>query len=275
MVFLFCVTIGFLSALTGSLVGLGGGVILVPSLLILNEFIESFNWATAQNIVGISLIVMVFTALSSSISYFKDKRIDYKSGTLFVLASVPGGIVGSWLNQFIDTDSFSLYFGFLMLAMFVMFFFKTNVPKKRNRTITTKWTINREVIINGEAKTYSYPWIAAVGLAFLVGNLSGLFGIGGGSLMVPIMILLFGFPAHVAIATSMFMILFLSLISSLTHINLGHVPWEYVWLFIPGAWIGGTIGAKVNQRLKESTVELILRFILIIIGIRLIWQGLG
>ncbi|MRH44709.1 TSUP family transporter [Aquibacillus halophilus] len=274
MVFFICVIIGFLSAFIGSLVGLGGGVILVPSLLILYELFDSFNWANSHNIVGISLLVMVFTALSSSISYFKEKRIDYKSGGLFVIGSVPGGIFGSWLNQFLHTEIFSLYFGLLMFAIFLMFFFKANILK-RKRAVPNKWTVDREVFLNGTKQTYSFSSITAIVIAMAVGTLSGLFGIGGGSLMVPIMVLLFGFPAHIATATSMYMIFFLSLISSLTHIILGHIPWEYVWLFIPGAWIGGTIGAMLNKRLKSSTLEWVLRIILIVIGIRLIWQGIG
>ncbi|MDL4839940.1 sulfite exporter TauE/SafE family protein [Aquibacillus rhizosphaerae] len=267
------IIIGFLAAFVGSIAGLGGGVILVPTLLVLHELFDSFNWATSQNVVSISLIVMIFTALSSSISYYKENRIDYKSGFIFVLASIPGGVLGSYLNKFINTEQFSLYFGFLMLAMFAVFFLKKRNPSQENHTGI--WVAERSVKINNELHRYSYSKIIAVVVAFFVGVLSGLFGIGGGSLMVPAMILLFRFPAHIATATSMFMIVFLSISSSLSHIFLGHVNWEYVWMFIPGAWFGGIVGAKVNQRMKSSTVELFLRVLLIIIGIRLIWQGIG
>lgn len=92
--------------------------------------------------------------------------------------------------------------------------------------------------------------------------------------MVPAMILLFGIPAHIATATSMFMIFFVSIIGASTHIVLGHVIWQYAIFFIPGAWIGGKLGAIVNQRLTGKTLEWILRAILIIIGIRMIAEGL-
>ncbi|ENH96827.1 hypothetical protein J416_09019 [Gracilibacillus halophilus YIM-C55.5] len=66
MVVFLCILIGFLSAFVGSIVGFGGGVILVPLLLILHTFTPLFDWATPSTIVGISLIIMVFTAASST-----------------------------------------------------------------------------------------------------------------------------------------------------------------------------------------------------------------
>lgn len=271
MFFLICILIGFLAAFIGSIVGLGGGVILVPILLILHEFLPSFDWASPQHIVGISLIVMIFTAFSSSYTYYKKDRIDFRSGFLFVIGSVPGGIIGSWTNQFFDPERFSIFLGLLMLFMFGLFFFrKTTEPVITNK----RWQINRTAEIYQKTYTYQFSIVAGFSVAFVVGMLSGMFGIGGGSLMVPIMVLLFRFPAHMATATSMFMILFTSISSSVAHILLGHVMWEYVWLFIPGAWFGGILGAKVNQQLKGSTVEFLLRALLLIISIRLIWQGI-
>src|SRR5699024_11545807 len=80
--------------------------------------------------------------------------------------------------------------------------------------------------------------------------ISGLFGIGGGTISVPAMILFFGIPVQVAIGTSMFMIFFISLISSSTHIFLGHIAWKYVIFFIIGSYLGGTAGARMSKWFK-------------------------
>ncbi|ASN04859.1 sulfite exporter TauE/SafE family protein [Virgibacillus necropolis] len=271
MVYIICMIIGFVTAFAGSLIGLGGGVILIPSLLFLHQFSSEFAWATPQTIVGISLIVMFFTALSSTISYFKKGRVDYKTGLLLLSGSIPGGIFGSWLNQFIAAERFSFYFGILMIVLSLLFLL-------RRKTTSEKQTIAQKNIrsFHLDDKTYHYSvsfWGAFI-VSLFVGTLSGLFGIGGGSVMVPLMILLFGFPAHIAIATSMFMIVFISMISAGTHIILGHVSWEYVLFFIPGAWIGGAIGAIVNQKLKSQSLEWILRVLLLVVGVRLIIEGL-
>jgi uncharacterized membrane protein YfcA len=133
----------------------------------------------------------------------------------------------------------------------------------------------RTVHIDGETFHYHIALLPAFAISFVVGLLSGLFGIGGGSITVPALILVFGVPIQIAIATSMFMILFISIISSGTHIILGHIVWEYAFLFIIGAWLGGTIGARTNQFLKGKTLEWILRIVLVVIGLRLIFDGLS
>ncbi|WP_244535670.1 sulfite exporter TauE/SafE family protein [Lentibacillus halodurans] len=256
MIYLVCIIVAFVAAFTGSLVGLGGGVVLIPSMLFLHHYTDAFAWATPQVIVGISLITMVFTAFSSTISYYKTGRIHVKIGLLFLTGSIPGSILGAWLNQFVNADHFSLYFGFLMIVLAFLFL------------------INRKGPADHKFTRQSNPVVSVFIVSLIVGGISGLFGIGGGAIIVPAMIFLFGLSIHTAAATSMFVILFISIISAGTHIVLGHITWEYILLFIIGAWIGGTLGAKVNQVVKSNTLEWILRLLLIIIGIRLIIEGM-
>ncbi|KGX92819.1 membrane protein [Pontibacillus halophilus JSM 076056 = DSM 19796] len=262
--------IGLTAGLLGSVAGLGGGTIIVPSLLLLEAYVPEFSWVTPQKIVGISLFLMIFTGLSSTITYVKGNRTDVKLGGLLLIGSLPGGIVGSLLNQYIHADAFTLWFGILMLLVTGLFFLPKRQGSKRTRF---KWALSRAVTLDGETHEYHVPILLSVVLSFCVGMLSGLFGIGGGSLLVPIMIMFFAIPPHVATATSMFIIFAISIFSSFTHIVLGHVEWLYTLFLIPGAWIGGTLGAKLNQRLNSKSVEWILRVLLVIIGIRLIWDG--
>lgn len=215
---------------------------------------------------------MVFTALSSTISYWKNGRVDYKTGLLFLIGSLPGSVIGSWLNQFIVADKFPLYYGFVMVLISLFLFldrekntdFSKRSQKKPNRTFQ----------IGDETYQYYVPVFLAILISFGVGMLAGTFGIGGGAIMVPVMVLLFHIPVHIAVATSMFMILFIGIVSSITHITLGHITWGYVAFFIGGAFIGGILGAKINQLLTGNTLKWILRITLIVVGIRLIIDGL-
>ncbi|WP_281976021.1 sulfite exporter TauE/SafE family protein [Halobacillus litoralis] len=262
--------IGLITALVGSIAGLGGGVILVPVLLFLGDHFQSFEWVNPQAIVGISLVVMIFTGMSSAISYMKHQRVDKKIGLIFLYGSIPGGIFGSWLNQFFKADVFSLFFGIIMILVSLLFF----IPRRQKGNSLFKTGIEREKMVDGKTFTYRMPFLIGLVLSFAVGMLSGLLGIGGGSLMVPAMILLLNIPPHIATATSMFIIFFTSISSSATHIALGHVEWAYTLWFIPGAYLGGTLGAAANRRLNGQAVEWFLRVLLIVIGIRLIWQGI-
>ncbi len=121
---------------------------------------------------------------------------------------------------------------------------------------------------------YGYPIWFAILLTFLIGMASGLFGIGGGSMIVPAMIILFGFPPHVAVATSMFMVFLSSIINSASHIYLGHIPRAYTIPVIPGAYIGAKIGAALNKKINSTTLVLLLRIILLLLGIRSVYEGL-
>lgn len=271
LVFFICLFIGVLTAFIGSIAGLGGGIVLIPSLFLAASLFEEFAWVTPQTIVGISLITMVFTALSSTYFYHKVKHIDYRTGLLFLIGSIPASVLGSWLNQFVNTNAFFVYFGILMIIISLLLFIKRDAIKpvgKKSKKNT------RIMVVNGQAMEYHVsPWLAIL-LSISIGVLSGLFGIGGGSIAVPIMILLFGIPVHIATATSMFMILFISIAGAGTHIVLGNIIWEYALFFVPGALIGGFLGAKVNQMLNGDILRWVLRIILILIGLRMIYQGI-
>jgi len=272
LVILIAILIGFLSAFVGSLVGLGGGIIFVPAMLFLYDNFASFSWANPQAIVGISLVTMVFTGLSSTLAYFKLKRVDIKTGVIFLIGSMPGSIIGSWINTKLDIDDFSLYFGILMLIVFAMMLLDRQKLLKNKQLEINKYT--RTFEIDGEMYQYNVTYVPAFILSFAVGALSGLFGIGGGTISVPAMILFFGIPVQVAIATSMFMIFFITLISATTHIVLGHIVWAYVLFFVIGSYIGGTVGAKTSKLFKGKTLEWILRIVIVIAALRLILESL-
>ncbi|MBT2601177.1 sulfite exporter TauE/SafE family protein [Oceanobacillus sp. ISL-73] len=274
VVAIICFIIAVLAAFIGSLVGLGGGIVLIPLLLLSSQYITGFEWVSPQSVVAMSLVVMVFTGISSVLSYAKQKQVDFYAGSIFLAGSIPGSMFGAWLNQFVNTDGFYLYFGMLIIVISIIMSLRNKASKLR-RNVDIHEPGVRSFELKGEVYIYKLSFISAISIALFVGMLSGLFGIGGGAIMVPVMMLLFGFPAHLAAATSMFMIIFVSFMGSITHIYLGNVVWEYVLFFIPGAWIGGKLGAKVNHFLSNNVLELVLKIMLILVGIRMIMQGIG
>ena len=272
MEYLLLALVGLFSGIVGALVGLGGGVILVPATLFLGGTLGLIPGITPQNVVGLSVIMMIFTGLASTLTYMKAKTIDYRSGLIFFAGSIPGTILGAWVNKGLDLPSFNLYFGILLIII-------STLLMVRKYLKPVEWFVK-----NGTTKTftdtqglhyvYGYPlWFALV-ITFGVGFASGLFGIGGGSIIVPVMILLFLFPPHVAVGTSMFMVFLSALVNSASHITLGNVPWLYTIPVIPAAFIGAKIGAALNQRIKSETLVFALRIILLLLGVRSIVAGL-
>lgn len=253
--------IGLLAGTIGSLVGLGGGIIIVPLLIGLHSL-------SPQLAVGTSIVTVMFTGLSSTLTYMKHKRIDYKSGLILFIGSGPGGIIGSWVNNFLNGDSFSLYFGIFLILVSIILMLR---DKTKPLSLTKGAVIKRTFVTKeGDTIHYEFPPILAIIIAFFVGFISGLFGIGGGALLVPAMMILFSFPAQIAVATSMFIVFLSAVVNSIVHISLGNVNWVYALILIPGAWFGGKIGAYINTKLSGNTIIYLLRITLIILGIKMI-----
>lgn len=272
MEFVLLAIVGIVSGIVGALVGLGGGIILVPATLFLGGSLGLIPGITPQNVVGLSVFMMIFTGLASTLTYMKAKTIDYRSGLIFFIGSIPGTVLGAWVNKGLDLPSFNLYFGLLLIIL-------STLLMVRKYLKPVEWFVkhgrqNTFTDAQGQNFVYGYPVWFALLLTFGVGFASGLFGIGGGSIIVPAMILLFLFPPHVAVGTSMFMVFLSALVNSASHISLGNVPWLYTIPVVPAAYIGAKIGAILNQRIHSETLVLALRIILLLLGVRSIIAGL-
>jgi len=97
MEYLLLAVIALCAGILGSLVGLGGGVILIPATLYFGINLNFFPDITPQRVVGLSVIMMIFIGLSSTISYMRSKQVDFVSGLIFFIGSAPGAVLGAWL----------------------------------------------------------------------------------------------------------------------------------------------------------------------------------
>src|SRR5699024_98096 len=116
--------------------------------------------------------------------------------------------------------------------------------------------------------------LIGISASFLIGISAGLFGIGGGALMTPLMIIVLNFSPHVAVATSMVIIFSSSLSSSAGHFAQGNILWGYGAVLIVATYIGSKIGVRINQALDSHSLSQVLRFGLLILGIYMIIDGL-
>ena len=260
--------IGIAAGMIGSIAGLGGGLFFVPALLIIGNLYEPGS-VTPQIAAATSLIVIAVTALSSTMSYLKQKKVELRTALLFCIGSAPGAIAGVYLNTLLETKQFSLLFGLFQLCMFALMMVKDKL-KSRN----LNWRVKRTYIDNeGLEWEYGYSYWAVILVAFFVGIASSLFGVGGGVLMVPAMLVLFRFPPHLAAATSMAVIFFSAVVGSVTNISHGNVEWLYAAMLAPGAWAGGRLGAIAASKMKGKTIVLILRVLILGVALQMIGES--
>src|SRR4026207_1897729 len=109
--FLWLVPLGFFAGGYGTLIGAGGGFVLAPALLLI------YPDEAAETITSISLAVVFFNARSGTLVYARSKRIDFKLGAIFALATMPGAVLGALTTNAISRDKLNLVFGLLLIAV--------------------------------------------------------------------------------------------------------------------------------------------------------------
>jgi len=135
---------GFIFGAYGTLIGAGGGFVLVPFLLIL------YPRESVETITSISLAVVFFNALSGSVAYARMRRIEYRSGLIFSAATIPGAILGALATAYLPRRLFDTIFGLLLIAASVYLGMKPHV------SVTVQWPCppnHRECIITDATGT--------------------------------------------------------------------------------------------------------------------------
>jgi hypothetical protein len=231
----------------GTIIGAGGGFILLPVLLIL------YPDEPPEVVTGISLAVSFCNALSGTIAYARQKRINYRVAILFTLTSVPGAILGANLIGLFSRALFQMVFGVILLASAIFLIVK---PEAKNQQKTDVISFNLPL---------------GLALSFAIGVVSGLFGIGGGIMHVPMMTQILSFPVHMATATSHFVVTISTISADASRIVDGTLA-PFAGLIISlslGAVIGAQIGAILSRKFSSKLITRLLAGGLALMSIRL------
>lgn len=267
--FLELVSVGLIAGTWGSLIGAGGGFLIVPILLFLNRDLSAAG-ATA-----VSLIAVFANGLSGALTYAKLRLIDYGLGILFVVATLPGAVIGALLVNYIDKGSFQVIFGILIGAVGIYLSIRSGQPKPTNKKIAGKSRELRDA--QGQVYRYSANRPLGTALTFLIGFLASMLGVGGGIFSVPAFVILLGIPIQVATATSQFMLVGTSLVASITNVLEGDLQgwWAAAIALSIGSLAGGQIGPRIAQKFGSVWLTRALSTGLLVVAARLAWNGLS
>ena len=254
--------IAFLVGIIAAMTGLGGGVFMVPLLSLAYD-------SSSHQAIGTSLATIVFTSLSSAIGYWRQRRIDYKVGLILTLTTVPGAFVGAYLTRFIEEKLLGLIFGVFLIFVALRMAFQFDLYRIQIPRIGKIW--HRKIVDSGGA-IFEYDTNVNLGLvlSFFGGLSSGLLGIGGGALMVPILHLTMNFPMHVTVATSMFIMVFTSISGAATHFSLGNVQIYHAVFLCIGVIFGAQIGAYFSRNISGKGLRRMFGVVLFLISLRMI-----
>jgi len=253
--------LGFLIAVFAAITGVGGGVLFVPLLTL------AYGFLPAQA-VGTSLMVMVFGGFGATIGYALQKRVYFRAGLLLALATAPGAILGAYLTAVLPSTVLGVAFG-VFLILLAARMIHANRAKARDTAKVPLVTCEADCFRNKKRLLLGFTF------AFFAGILSGLLGIGGGVMLVPILLLVLVLPMHIAVGTSMFLVALTSLSGVFQHFTLGNVNLTFGTLLAVGAFVGALVGAWVSKRISAGNVQLVFAFALIAVGFEMVLKYLG
>ena len=258
--------VGFGVSVPSSLVGLGGGFIIVPVLILVFQL-------PVNNAVAVSLVAILGTTVSSTIGYIRQKRVDFKLGLLYDILDVPGVVIGAYLTTVLPVTVLIVLCGFFIVAISIL------VIKQRRKHNSIKEPAGNgsgvkpeRIKIDSEGKTFRYNLRStpiALTSSLLGGLVTGLSGLGGGITDVSTMMLL-GIPPHIAVASAEFAMALTNGFGVLAHGFLNNILLDYALPLTLGTIIGAQVGCWIAKRVEGKTIRGILSIIALFAGIRLI-----
>src|SRR5215471_3070728 len=248
-----------LAIFSGSLVGFilgvigGGGSILAVPLLVYVVGVNSPHIA-----IGTSSIAVALSAFANLIDHARRDHVCWPVAILFATSGVTGAALGSTLGKHTDGQKLLILFGMLMIVV------AASMARKREGGSKPR------VILD----SHNAPWI--VGIGFVVGALSGFFGIGGGFLVVPGLVVATSMAMIVAIGSSLVSVTAFGLTTAMNYALSGLINWRMVLLFVGGGIAGGIAGGQLATTLaaKKRALSWVFGVVVAGVGVYVVVRGI-
>ncbi len=250
-VFLFIT--GLIAGTFGGLLGIGGCVIMLPSLTFI------FNYPLAKAI-GTTITAVILTASSGAIAHIRMKNVDYSTAKIVAVSGAIGAGVGSIIFFYISDQlwllNLILGFAFLYVALRMIYegIIKRKMPERAGNEVP-----------GSKASKGS--------IGFFIGIITGIVGLGGGYALVPSFIYLLGSAVKIAVGTSLASFISMAVVSGAFKLYQGVVDVIAAISLGVGTIIGAQFGARLVKVVPSWTIKAIFGFVFLYVSLRFIWQG--
>ena len=244
---------GSMVGFTLGLVGGGGSILAVP-LLVYVVGVDNPHVA-----IGASAVAVAANAAINLVSHARLGAVKWRCASVFALTGVIGAYAGSSLGKLVDGRNLLALFAGLMIVVGAL------MLKNRSAEGRPDVRLSRE----------NLPWLVGLGLGS--GALSGFFGIGGGFLIVPALILATDMPIRFAVGSSLMAVTAFGLTTSANYAASGLVDWPLAGLFIAGGLPGGFLGARSASALaqKKGLLNMVFAGMIMIVAGYMLWRSLS
>ena len=234
------------------LLGIGGGVVLVPAMVYLLHYDQHLAQGTSL------FILLPPIGLGALLQYWKNGQVDLRAGIYCAVGFLLGGYGGGRIAVPMPSRYLQGIFGFFLMLSAVLLWRKT-------RETATPAGQTNQVASRSHLRS-----MGIFGIAALCGVAAGMVGIGGGVLLVPLLGLLFGFSQHKAQGTSLVALIPpTGLLAFMEYAKADYVRWDTGLLLIPGVFVGGIVGGKLARRLNAARMRQVFAALMFLLGV---WQ---
>ena len=259
-----------LAGLLGALTGLGGGVVIVPVLIIL--FKVDIHYA-----IGASLVSVIATSSGAAVAYVREGYSNVRIGMFLEVATTLGALFGAWLTTRVSTHAISIVFGLVLLYSALASFRKQHDPLvPHGSTLATRLELTGSLPDpDGPAKPYVAQRVPlGFSVLFGAGALSGLLGIGSGAVKVLGMDQAMELPFKVSTTTSNFMIGVTAAASAGVYLAHGYIDAGLSMPVMLGVLAGSLLGAKLLVHARPVTLKRIFAGVIFVLAAEMIYRGI-
>lgn len=233
--------IGLAAGIFGGLIGLGGGLIMIPLLVGLLKL----DQCRAH---GTSLAVLIFTGISGAVTYGYHGQIDLMAAVILAVPAMVTASAGARFADRLPDWKLKKAFGAFLIFCSALLLLKPLLADMLG--VLPGYALIAALIVTGA----------------VTGFLSGLMGVGGGTIMVPAMILLAGFSQHVAQGTALLVMIPTGCVGAFTHWRLGNVAGELLIGMVPGILLGTFLGGNIAQIIPDDPLRLMFVLVAVYMG---------
>jgi len=236
--------IGFNAGVLGGLVGIGGGMIMIPLLVV-------FLRMGQHQAHGTSLFAVVFTGLVGAVTYAMHGSVNHSAAAVLAITAGFMSALGARYTRRLSEKMLRRTFGFFLIAMSALMLAKPYLPVVAAFSVAG-WTGITILLVSG----------------IIVGFLAGLMGVGGGGIMTPVLVLLMGMNQYMAQGTSLAAMVPPAVVGSWTHRKLGNVRKDVLLFLIAGVLVGTYLGGAIAHLVPERELRILFSLVILWVGIR-------
>ncbi len=259
----------YFAGLLGSLTGLGGGIVIIPLLTLVLHV--DIHYA-----IGASLVSVIATSSGSTAAYVKEGITNMRLGMFLEIATTLGAVGGAFLSAYIPAHYIAIIFGVILIFSAIMSLKKKNLLADPTSSKPAQFlNLGSTYPDQGQVITYGvHNVFGGFGLMGFAGMISGLLGIGSGSLKVIAMDKVMRIPFKVSTTTSNFMMGVTAAASAVVYLQRGYIDPGLSMPVVLGVVLGAMTGSKILVKANSKSLKIVFAVVISLLAIQMIYKGL-